>query len=139
LYIGFNQMKRFGIIVLSILVLYAGAAWALEKCLDRESHADHLASENHHDDSDSSVGFSHASDDSFALIHCSSLANRIGPARTTATARLPRPIEVASLVHIHSTALASIGPNGLVFLRKILTFSFHAGIPHHLFLSVLHI
>jgi hypothetical protein len=131
-------MKRFGIIVLSILVLYAGVAWALEKCLDHESHVDHPASENHHD-SDSSLGFAHASNDAFALIHCASLANRVGPAINTATARLPRPIEGVFLIPFHSTAPAPIGLSGPVSLRKILTFTFHAGIPHHLFLSVLHI
>jgi hypothetical protein len=131
-------MKRFGIIVLSILVLYAGAAWALEKCLDRESHADHLASETHHD-SASSVGHSDASDDSSALIHCSSVADRVGPLMTIAKTRRLRPIEAESPILIHPTAPVSIGPSGPVSLRKILTFSFHAGIPHHLFLSVLHI
>jgi len=135
-------MKRFGIVLLSILVLYAGVAWTLEKCLDRESHADHadhLASENHHDDSNSSVGLSHASDDSLSLIHCFSSPNRVGPAMKTTTARLPRPIEVASLIPFHSTAPASIRLSSPVSLRKILAFSFYAGIPDHLFLSVLHI
>jgi hypothetical protein len=134
-------MKRLGIIVLSILVLYAGVAWALEKCLDREGHADHLASETHHD-SHSSLRHSHLSDDSFPLIHCFSLANRVGPATKTATTRLLRPIEGVSLFHSHSILPVSMGLSGpipLLSLSRNLTFSFHAGIPHHLYLSVLHI
>jgi len=107
--------------------------------LDRESHADHLASENHHDDSDSSIGLSHASDDSLSLIHCFSSSHRVGPAMNTTAAWLPRLIEVASLIPFHSTAPESIGFSGPVSLRKILAFSFYAGIPDHLFLSVLHI
>lgn len=134
-------MKRFGIIVLSILVLYAGVAWALEKCWDREGHGDHLASETHHD-SHSSLRHSHPSDDSSPLIHCFSLANRVGPATKTVTTRLSPPIEGVSLFGLHSILAVSIGLSGpipLVSLIRNLTFSFHAGIPHHLYLSVLHI
>ncbi|GEM_PF-1844992 len=134
-------MKRFGIIVLSILVLYAGVAWALEKCWGIEGHADHVASEAHHD-SHSFLHHSHPTDDSFPLIHCFSLANRVGPATKTATTRLPRPIEGVSLFGSHSILAVSkglSGPISLVSLIRNLTFSFHAGIPHHLYLSVLHI
>jgi hypothetical protein len=134
-------MKRFGIIVLSILVLYAGVAWALEKCWNHEAHADHLASETRHH-SHSSLGHSHPSDDSFLLIHCLSLGNRVGPATKTATTRLSRPIEGILLDRSHDIPPVSVGLSGsglLISLRRNLTFSFHAGIPHHLFLSVLHI
>jgi len=134
-------MKRLGTIVLSILVLYAGVAWALEKCLAREGHADYLASETHHD-SHSSFRHSHPSGDSFSLIHCFSLANRVGPVTKTATTRLPRPIEEISLDRYRSVLPVSVRLSGsglLISLRRNLTFSFSAGIPHHLFLSVLHI
>src|SRR3989304_9508834 len=89
-------MKRLGIIVLSIRVLYAGVAWALEKCLARDGHAEHVASEAHHD-SHSSLRHSHPSDDSFSPIHCVSLANRVGPATKTVMTRLSRAIEGISL------------------------------------------
>ena len=134
-------MKRFGTIVLSILVLYAGVAGALEKCLAREGHADYLASETHHD-SHSSLRHTHPSDDSFSLIHCCSFANRVGPATKTALTRLPRPIEEISLDRYRSVLPVSVGLSGsglLISLRRNLTFSFSAGVPHHLFLSVLHI
>jgi len=134
-------MKRLGTIVLSILVLYAGVAWALEKCWAREGHADYVASETHHD-SHSSLRHSHPSDDSFSLIHCCSLADRVGLAAKTAVTRLPRPIEEISLDRYRSVLPVSVGLSGsglLISLRRNLTFSFHAGIPHHLYLSVLHI
>jgi len=134
-------MKRLGTIVLSILVLYAGVAWALEKCWAREGHADYVASETHHD-SHSSLRHSHPSGDSFSLIHCCSFANGVGPATKTAVTRLPRPIEEISLDRYRSVLPVSVGLSGsglLISLRRNLTFSFHAGIPHHLFLSVLHI
>lgn len=133
-------MKRLGIIVLSVLVLYAGVAWALEKCWDREGHADHPASETRHH-SHSTLGHSH-SDDSSSLIHCFSLTNRIGPATNTGITRLSRPIEGISLDRSHAISPVSAGLSGSgspISLPRNLTFSFHAGIPHHLFLSVLHI
>jgi len=134
-------MKRLGTIVLSILVLYAGVAWALEKCWAREGHADYVASETHHD-SHSSLRHSHPSGDSFSLIHCCSFANGVGPATKTAVTRLPRPIEEISLDRYRSVLPVSVGLSGsglLISLRRNLTFSFSAGIRHHLFLSVLHI
>ena len=134
-------MKHIGIIVLSILVLYAGVAWALEKCLAREGHVDHLASQTHHD-SRSSLRHSYPSDDSFSPIHCCSLANRVGPAMTTAIPKLDQPIERLSLFRLHSILPVSVGLFGSGLLTpfgRILTFSFHACIPHHIFLSVLQI
>jgi hypothetical protein len=136
-------MKHFGIIVLSILVLYAGAAWALEKCWDREVHADHPASGAHHH-SHSSLGHSYPSDDSLSLslIHCFSVTNQVGPATTTATTRLSRPPEGVPLFRsdlILPLLMGLSGPRSLIALSRNLTFSFHAGIPHHLYLSVLHI
>ena len=134
-------MKRLGTIVLSILVLYAGVAWALEKCLARDGHAEHVASEAHHD-SHSSLRHSHPSDDSFSPIHCVSLANRVGPATKTVMTRLSRAIEGISLDRYRSVlpVLAGLAGSGLLIsMSRNLTFSFHAGIPHHLYLSVLHI
>lgn len=134
-------MKRRGIIILSIFVLYGGLASALDGCWDRGDQADQLASETHHD-SHSSLRHTHPSDDSFSLIHCCSFANRVGPATKTAVTRLPRPIEEISLDRYRSVLPVSVGLSGsglLISLRRNLTFSFSAGIPHHLFLSVLHI
>lgn len=134
-------MKRLGVIVLSILVLYAGVASALEKCWDREGHADHLASETHHR-SHSSLGHSHASDDSSALIHCFSFANRLALVTETTTTRLPRLVEWVSFDRSHSilpVLMGLSGPRSLVSLSRILVFSFHTRVSHHLYLSVLHI
>ena len=135
-------MKRIGIIVLSILVLYAGVAWALEKCWARESHADYVASETHHD-SHSSLRHSHPSDDSVSLIHCCSFGNWVGPATKTAATNLHRPIEGVSLDSSHSilsTASMELSLTRLlIFLRRILTFSFYSDLGQHLLLSVLRI
>lgn len=134
-------MKRLGVIILSILILYAGVAWALEKCWHPEGHADHLSSENHQD-SYSSLRHSHPSDDSAPLIHCLFIHNRVGPATKTATTTLSRPIEAVSLFGSHATLAVSMGLSAQIppgSLSRNLTFSFLAGIPHHLYLSVLHI
>jgi hypothetical protein len=135
-------MKRIGVIVLSIFVLYGGVASALEKCWAREGHADHLASETHHD-SYSSLGHSHPSDDSVSLIHCCSFGNRVGPATKTAATNLHRPIEGVSLDKAHSilsTASMELSLTRLlIFLRRILTFSFYSDLGQHLLLSVLRI
>ena len=134
-------MKRLGVIVMSIFVLYAGVAWALEKCWDHEGHADHLASETHHD-SHPSLRHFHPSDDSFSLIHCCSFPNRVGPAVPTAKTKLLRPIEGISRDRSYTILPVSVRLSGsglLISLIRNLTFGFHAGIPHHLYLSVLHI
>jgi len=139
--IGLNQMKRFGGIVLSVLVFYAGIAWALDKCWAREGHSDHLASETHQD-SKYSVGHSHASDDSSVLIHCSSVANRVGALMTPAKHKLLRPIERGLPFYLRSIVPPLIVPSGPTFpvsLNRILTFSFYADVAYHLSLSVLHI
>lgn len=134
-------MKRFGIFVLSLLVLYSGVAWAVEGCLDRENHAEHLLRENHHE-SASSLDFSHASEDSFSLVHCAVPRTRVGPAIRAATPKPERPIERLLPFRPDSNLGASIGvpsPGSLSSLNRILTFPFHAGIPRHIYLSVLHI
>jgi len=135
-------MKRFGIIVLSIFVLYAGVAWALEKCLAREGHADYLASETHHD-SDSSPRHSHPPDDSFSLTHCCSFANGVGPATKTAVTNLDRRIEGVSLNNSHSSLSAASMELSrarlLIFFRGVLRASLYSDLGQHLFLSVLRI
>jgi len=135
-------MKRLGIIILSILVLYAGVAASLEKCWDREGHADYLASETHHD-SYSSLGHSHPSGDSFSLTHCCSFANRVGPATKTATTEVARPNKGIFLDKAHSSLSAASMELSharlLIFLRRILTFSFYSDLGQHLLLSVLRI
>jgi len=136
-----RRTKRLSGILLSILVLYAGVAWALEKCWDHEGHAPHQASETH-DDARSSLRHSYPSDDSFSPIHCCSLANRVGPTMTTAIPKLDRLIERLSLFRSQSILPVSVElsrPGSLISLNRNLTFSFHAGVPHHLYLSVLHI
>ena len=135
-------MKRLGIIVLAIFVLYPGVAWALEKCLAREGHADYLASETHHD-SDSSLGHSHPSDDSFSLIHCCSLADRVGLATKTATTEVARPNKGISLDKAHSSLSAASMELSrarlLIFFRGVLRASLYSDLGQHLFLSVLRI
>ena len=136
-----TQVKHFGVVVLSILVLYAGVACALHNCWSREGHSDHPASGTHHNSS-SSLGHPGASDDSLPLTHCFALVNRIGPAAMTATTTLSQPIEGTYLNRFHATPPVSVAQSNsglLIFLNRNLTFSFLAGIPHHLFLSVLHI
>lgn len=137
-----NQMKRFGIIVLSMLVLYAGGAWAFENCLPREGHAGLLASETHHD-SHSSLSHTHPADDAFLLFHCFSPFHRMGSAIETPRTKLALSAGEVSLGA--SQLLPPPEPEGavhsgrLIFFRRILTFCFYSDLGHHLFLSVLRI
>lgn len=131
-------MKRLGIIVLSFVLLYAGVAWALDECFALESHADHLSSENHHD-SNSTLAHADPSQDSSSVIHCPFLDKRLGLATNTPTVRLPRPANDPLFIPSDPIQPLSIGISKPLFLADILSFSFHANVSHHLFLSVLHI
>jgi hypothetical protein len=131
-------MKRFGIIVFSALLLYAGVAWALDECFAHESHADHLASKTQQDLESSAAAFN-AGEDCLPLILCPLLAEEVGTPTITARATLPRASESASFLPCDSIPPSSNGFSGPVSLSRLLAFSFYAGVPHHLFLSVLHI
>lgn len=134
-------MKRIGIIILSIVFLYAGIASALEKCRDRQDHFDHLASQTHHE-SDSSLPHSHPSNGSSSAIPCSLAADRVDPLTETTEVSLPRPIDRGSRSHARAflpILTDDFGQNSPFFLVRIIVFSSHAGIPRYLHLSVLRI
>jgi len=84
-------MKRLTGIILSFVLLYAGAAHALAACLDGLDHADHdpMAIEK----SDSHRGRSHdtgSHDHSVPEIHCADLRFKSGPAvKISSASRLP--------------------------------------------------
>jgi hypothetical protein len=139
---GLDQMKRFGIIVLSILVLYAGVAWVLEKCLRHDDHLDHAVSD-HHSDSQTLSSHDDSRDPSVPVIHCTSMSEEVGPAVRVVSAEIRRSDSGASLHAVSSTdALSARLKNDLwleALFKKLLTFSLPIDPSRHLLLSVLQI
>ena len=72
-------MKRFSVIILCFLVLYAGVAWALERCLHHDDHVVHgaaLSSKPHLGDTQFADIFN-SPDHSAARLHCLDLRYQI--------------------------------------------------------------
>ena len=72
-------MKRFSVIILCFLVLYASVAWALESCLRHDDHVVHgaaLSSEPHLGDTQFTDIFD-SLDHSAARLHCLDLRYQI--------------------------------------------------------------
>jgi hypothetical protein len=138
-------MKRFCIIILSFLVINAGAAWALESCLHLHDHLHHsgsLTTERHHED-DSLFSDSTSPDRLDWDIHCSYLHSQ------SDTAIIPPATQVSLFAGgaalSESAALASIAQSetGDLWLRGVfrqfLSFPALRDLSHHLFFSVLRI
>lgn len=131
-------MKRFGIIVLSVLLLYAGVAEALDACFAHDTHAHHEAGEAHQ-----GQGFPNtriqAGDDCLPLTLCSFLAEEVGAPAIAPCAASYRPNEAASSLLFDSISPSSRGPPGPFASNRLIAGSFNAGVPRHLFLSLFHI
>ena len=99
------SMKRFAVILFSLVPIYGGVAWALEKCLSHDSQHQHsspaLASHQH---SSTELPDSHGT--SHQVIHCPSSDLRIGPAAQSGSIQLSRGNRVMtvhmSLIYPHA-------------------------------------
>lgn len=139
-------MKRLSIIILSLLVLNAGAASALGSCLHLHDHFDHggsLGTEPHHQGGNSLFSDSNSPDRLDLDIHCSYLHPENDTAIVTPTTQVGLFAGGAALNE--SRSLASIAQNetGDLWLRgvfrRLLSFPALRDLSHHLFFSVLRI
>lgn len=135
-------MKQIWIILLSLLLLYGGVAWALEACLRHDGHYDHASSE---DRSDSQAFVSHddSRDASVPVIHCTPVTEQVGPAARMASAEIPRSDKGVAL-HMVSRPdpVSPVLGNNLwleAVFKRIATISLPFDLARHLFLSVLQI
>jgi len=71
-------MRRIVAGLFSLLLAYAGAAHALERCLAHD-HSNH-ALEDHHSQSAIAADHEHSQDPSLPVIHCPTAEKRLGPA-----------------------------------------------------------
>lgn len=134
-------MKRFIIILLSVLVLYAGVAWALEACLRHDGHFDHATPERR---SDSSALVSHddSRDPSVPIIHCTSATQEMGPMARVASVTISRsdkiiPLDTAFLHGARSALGSGLWLDAL--FKRATAFPSPINLARHLFLSVLQI
>ena|SRR2546425_3452930 len=136
------SVRKLKIIFLSLLIGYAGVAWALDACLRHDGHADQ-ASSKHHSDSQVLASRDDSRDPSVPVIHCILVSQQVGPAVRVASAEFPRsdkviPLDIASL----PGALSAVLSNDLwlkALFKRIVTFSLPNHLARHLFLSVLQI
>jgi hypothetical protein len=134
-------MKRFRIILLSLFVIYGGAAWALEACLGHDGHSD-LITPEHRFYSDALLAHDDSQNRSAPVIHCASENQEVGPAVRIASTTIPRP-DKASPLHMASFPDAVSALRNDLWLdavfRRIVTISLPVDLARHLFLSVLQI
>src|SRR5262245_22229772 len=132
------SMRRIVAGLFSLLLAYAGAAHALERCLARD-HSNH-ALEDHHSQSAIAANHEHSQDASWPIIHCPTAEKRLGPALQVAALKLNR---LNSVLAVHAAFLPETAfltfKNGL-WLEALFRRSFALRQPdpaRHLFLSIL--
>lgn len=135
-------MKRFSVIILCFLVLYAGVAWALERCLHHDDHVVHgaaLSSKPHLGDTQFADIFD-SPDHSAARLHCFDLRYQIDlTLETFPTQRMEffRSVSVQGspyLALLRSSEARDFGLRALFAHSS--SSSLPSGLERHLFLSV---
>jgi hypothetical protein len=134
-------MRRIFFIALSLFLLHAGVAWAIEACLQHDGHADHAASATH-SDSHARQGINDPHEPTLPAIHCPTLNREIGPAERATSVQAPRSdrvisLDVGALHGAHSVAGGADVWREALFKRRAV-FS-PVSLERHLFLSVLRI
>ncbi len=137
-------MKRFSAIILCFLLLYAGAAWAIEACLHPDGHHMHHAASVHdepHHGEQLPSNDSGSSGPSLPTLHCPDLSFEVGlPVLAFSLVPFPDQAPVGRSLVTGSEltdGTADLWLRGL--FKRYLSFSFLSGLPLHLFLSVLRI
>lgn len=135
-------MKRIWILVLSLLLLYGGVAWAVGACLQDDRHVDHTPSGHH---SNLPVLGSHvdSQDSSVPAIHCAPVSQPVGPAARVASPEIPRSNKSVALhAELLPGALSTALEKGLwseSLFKKLVMFSSPIEPERYLFLSVFRI
>ena len=137
-----RAVKSCVVIALCFAVLYAGVAWAMERCLRHESDPEQFAMGDRHD-SNSASEFNHSQDPSGPIIHCALVSEQVGPAARGASAEVSRSDRGVGLRGVSiPLALFTVPRNDLwleALFKRIVTFSRPADLARHLILSVLRI
>lgn len=143
------SMKRLNIIFLSLVIMHAGVAWAIQNCLLNTGHVDHGESSHSHQAPAHSetIGVPKAfelSHSRASSLHCLQSEHQIGPMAFPDTPRLEVRIGSAQeKLSLLQSGLASIGEPDHSGLRDLFKWtslsSTLASIARHLFLSVLQI
>ena len=130
------------VVVLSILFLYAGVAWAMESCLRHAEHMGALSGEAHHHDAAPS-GHSETPDHSVPVWHCAPAADLVGPVALVNSTRIARAIkDLPSYSFSPSVADDPHGKSNVwlnAHFKRITAFSHPTDLPYRLFLSILQI
>lgn len=137
-----SPVRRLSIIFLSLVLTYAGVAWAFETCLGRDHHSDHGTAE-HRSDSQALVGHYHSQNPSVPVIHCTPFTQQVGPAARMASAEIPRSGECVALDMVSFPYTASAVLRNDLWLeavfKRFVTVSLPRNFARHLSLSVLQI
>ena len=88
-------MKRTAAILFSLVIVYGGVAWALEKCLSHDHQHEHSIETHSH--SHESTSLNSSRDSSWPVIHCPTPQMRIGPAAQSGSVQLNRLSSVSTL------------------------------------------
>jgi hypothetical protein len=81
-------MKRAAAILFSLVVVYGGVAWALEKCLSHNHPHEHSIEVSSHSHSHGSTSVDSFRELSWPVIHCPPPQMRIGPAVQSGSTQL---------------------------------------------------
>lgn len=135
-------MKRFSVIILCFLVLYASVAWALESCLRHDDHVVHgavLSSEPHLGDTQFADTLD-SPDHSAARLHCLDLRYQIELAPETFPTQPMKFFASVSVPGSPYLALPPLSETRGFGLRALFANSssspLPSGLERHLFLSV---
>ena len=135
-------MKPIWVILLSLLLLFGGVAWAMEACLRHGDHSYDMVAEIRHE-SESPLGSTYAQDPSVTVIHCTALIQHVGPALQVASIQLARSSQSVPLqVSLLAPSVEPESGNNLwlaALFKRVTTFSLPNDLARHLFLSILQI
>ena len=135
-------MKRIAVILFSLVLVYGGVAWALERCLSHDEEHEHsVKHRDFHRHGSTVVLDSH--DSSRPVIHCPLAEIRIGPAAQSGSGHLNRGHRVATVraPSFYQPALPT-SRKGLwldAVFRRDLAFAHPDDLDFHLLFSVLQI
>jgi hypothetical protein len=134
--------KFAAVVFLCGLFLFSGVAWALDACLQHDTHPAHAHAERH-DDAHPSSDQADNSEHSGPIVHCTSPNFLVGPAALLASPQLSAPSKTVQIQSHdifaleNSVARGFFRANALIEAAK--TFSARSSLSHRLFLSILQI
>jgi hypothetical protein len=134
----FAAMKRIGVILFSLVLVYGGVASALEKCLSHDGNHEHSVAS--HDSSSDDPTLEHSGDSSWPFIHCPQAEIRVGPAVQSGSTQF-RSHRVTTIHAFSFHEPESLTCRHKLWLdavfRRTRSSSYPDGVGRHLFFSIL--